>query len=408
MTVRRVLVIGAGAAGASAAIAASRAGAEVTIADGGPASSALMSGAVDLLPWERADSLSAALPEGALWREALEAFRLWCVSDSRTLLASTAGCLRSSRGRDRALLDLEPLRGGRVAVPRTGRTSFDAALLVRGWNADPLANSLGLRFHLIDCEGLLSPGELALSDTDLARGFDELERVRAAAALLREAAAGFAAVLLGPWLGVETDAAAALGRAIGMPVGETLSMLSGPAGARFERRRDLVLASLGARRIEGAVASLERPRAWRARLQDGAVVEADAVVVAVGGMIGGGITLAPAESEESDEFPAAPRPPFVLSVQCDDLHMRTGAVRVEVPGSLQGPNLEEYAWPVVPEQRAVFERVGIAHDALRAVDSTGRAVCGCFVAGAAAADLPHTVLAAIDSGARAGALASSG
>lgn len=409
MSARRVLVIGAGAAGVAAALAAIRSGAETTIVDGGAAASAFMSGAVDLLPWERADALSAPLPDGKLWRAVLESFGLWKMSGSSALLASTAGALRTARGRDRALLDLETLRNASIAVPRVERPSFDADLLARGWNADPRAKSRGLRFEAVECEGLLTASELTAPEADVARALDEPERLRLAAACLGKAAAGFAAVLVGPWLGVDTDAAAALQDAIGIPVGETLSMLSCSAGARFERARERVLSEAGAKRVELAVDSLGRDRVWLAALTDGSSIEADAVVVAIGGMISGGVALAPAESEESDEFPAIARDPFRLSLTCDELCLRAGAARVEPPGSMQGPNLEDYGWPAVPEQLAVFERVGIQHDdALHAVDTEGAPIPGCFVAGAAAADLAHTLIAAIDSGARAGSLAAAG
>ncbi|HQP38051.1 MAG TPA: hypothetical protein PLI95_22865, partial [Polyangiaceae bacterium] len=303
MRSRTVLVIGAGVAGSAAAVAASTAGASVTVVAAVPGASALMSGAADLLPWELPHAMTAPLPDTCPWRGLLDDFDLWRVGDTPVRLASLAGVLRPARGRDRALLDLAPLRSARIAVPRVARPSFDADLLARGWNADPLAVEAGLRFEAVDVRGLLLDAELHAPDTTIARAFDDNQRVQLAAASLAGTIDGFAAVLLGSWLGIETDAASSLGRALDRAVGEPLSALAGSAGARFESASARMLAARGITRVDGTVASLRRERRWRAELEHGSAVEADAIVIATGGMISGGIVFAPSGARESGEFP---------------------------------------------------------------------------------------------------------
>ncbi len=403
MSPRNVLVIGAGVAGTAAAVAASTAGASVTVVAAAPGASSLMSGAADLLRWELAHSMSAPLPDTCPWRGLLDDLDLWRVGDMPVRLASLAGVLRPARGRDRALLDLAPLRSARIAVPRIARPSFDADLLAHAWNADPLAVESGLRFEAVDVPGLLLDAELHAPDTAIARAFDDDHRVQLAAASLAGTIDGFAAVLVGPWLGIETDAASSLGEALHRTVGEPLSALAGAAGARFESASARMLAARGITRVDGTVASLRRERRWRAELEHGSAVEADAIVIATGGMISGGIVFAPSGARESGEFPGPPTRAFRTSFACDELCLRTGSTAVEAPGSLHGPNLEDLRWPVVAEERAVFERVGIGCDAgLRAVDETGAPIAGCMVAGTAVAEAHHTVIASLVSGWRAG------
>lgn len=403
MSPRAVLVIGVGVAGTAAAVAASKAGASVTVVAAVPGASSLMSGAADLLPWELPHAMTAPLPDTCPWRGLLDDLDLWRVGDTPARLASLAGILRPARGRDRALLDLAPLRSARIAVPRVARPSFNADLLVRGWNADPLAEESGLRFEAVDVPGLLLDAELHAPDTIVARAFDDSRRVQLAAASLAGTLDGFVAVLLGPWLGIETDAASTLGRALDRAVGEPLSALAGSAGARFESASARLIAAHGLTRVEDTVAALRRGPRWRAELEHGSAVEADAVVVATGGMISGGIEFAPSGARESDEFPEPPTRAFRTSFACDELCLRIGGAAVEAPGSLHGPNLEDLRWPGVAEERAVFERVGIRCDAsLCAVDETGAPITGCMVAGTAVAEAHHTVIASLISGWRAG------
>lgn len=409
MSPRTVLVIGAGVAGTAAAVAASTAGSSVTVVATVPGASALMSGAADLLPWELPHAMTAPLPDTCPWRGLLDDLDLWRVGDAPVRLASLAGLLRPARGRDRALLDLAPLRSARIAVPRVARPSFDADLLARGWNADPLAVEAGLRFEAVDVPGLLLDAELHAPDTTVARAFDDHQRVQLAAASLAGAIDGFAAVLLGSWLGIETDAASSLGRALDRAAGEPLSALAGSAGARFESASARMLAAHGLTRVEGTVAALRREPRWRAELEHGSAIEADAIVIATGGLISGGIEFAPSGARESDEFPEPPTRPFRTSFACDELCLAIGAAPVEAPGSLHGLNPEDLRWPAVAEERAVFERVGLRCDAsLRAVDETGSPIAGCMVAGTAVAEAHHTVIASLVSGWRAGEQAAKG
>src|SRR5208282_133147 len=101
------------------------------------------------------------------------------------------------------------------------------------------------------------------------------------------------AVLLPPSLGVERARATALGDLVGLPCGEALGAPGGPAGLRFERARDRALAAAGVVRVEGRAVRVSPAEArWIVWSGDGSL-EADAVVLAVGGLIGGGIAYDP-------------------------------------------------------------------------------------------------------------------
>jgi glycerol-3-phosphate dehydrogenase subunit B len=399
MSARRVIVLGAGVAGTAAAFAASEAGAEVVLLSAGAGSSSLMSGAADYLPWEQDDTRIAPQPLAPELHALLDAMQLWSVAEDRKVVATCAGLLRPARGADRALLNLAELQGQRVAVPRLARGSWDADLLVRGWSASPWALRHGVSFEAVDAGPLLGEAEALASDADLALLTDRPERVAHLAARLREATEGFGAALTGPWLGVTTDAAAMLTEAVGKPVGETLSALSGAAGARFEAASERVLDAL--QRVSGHARALERDGAgWLVR-HDGGELRAQSVVVASGGMVGAGLRFTPSEAEEAGEWPGAGREPFALSFTAPLWLAIDGRVLAS-PGSLHGPNLEDCGWPDTARQRALFERVGVHHHQGRALERDGTAIVGVLVAGSAASGAAHTVLASAEAGLRAG------
>ncbi len=400
---RHVIVIGAGVAGVAAAFAAQRANARVTIVSSRPGASCLMSGAIDDEPWETA----RYQPTGSALQDVqsfIEALGLWQATPQPALLASMSGVLRCARGRDRALLDLCALRGARIAVPAVQRAGWDARLLAGMWSADRHALEQQLAFEPVEAV-LFAPDLRAVSDPDLARQLDDPAALQRVAEALRGAVDGFDAVLTGPWLGVATDAVDRLSAAVGKRVGETVSSLPSTAGSRFELASGQLLARIGVAAIDACAGDVTLgPGGFVVDAEGCEPMRADGVVLAGGGLIGGGVIMTTSESESARELPECASHAFSLSVRIA-AGISARAVRLEPVGSLQGPNLEDFSWPEIPEQRALIETVGVARRGVEVCDSANAVVKRLFVAGAMACDAPHTVLAAARMGLRAGAAA---
>lgn len=406
---RTVVVIGAGVAGLAAAWNARGRGAQVVVVSSGAGASALASGAVDDLPWEQraraardlglpADAPAAALP-GPL-AELIGALGAWEVPAPRCcLLATMAGRIRIARGRDRALLDLNRLGRGRVLLPRAARPGWDADALAAALGDEPSARARGLRFEAVDAPALRFDDERRISDADLAARHDDPARIAWLAAGLRRAVggAGAAGVLLGPWLGARAGRAEALSEAAGLPAGEALSGAGSPAGLRFEAARDALLGAIGAEVIRRRARSITPEKA--ARLAVGvegleAPLVADAVVLATGGVAGGGILYTPAEHAAGEDLPPGGRVPFALSLIAQ-VALGDGRRPLEAVSSMFGPELDLAAWPSAGRP-GLLEAVGVHCAGVRA----GR---GIFAAGDAIAGRPRTALEAAATGLRAGA-----
>ncbi len=411
MMQRHVVVLGSGAAGTAAALAASKAGARVTVVRGGVGATGLTSGAVGgLAPPERRDLVS---DEARAAADTLDIYALGACT-----LATSAGTLRAAAGRDRGLCDLSASQGA-VLVARVAHPA---------WDADALAASYGeldkTRGYVAGDVGLvIHASERAMTHTELAALHDDDARLRTAADRIRAALAEggpFGAVLLPPWLGVSAPRAAALSKLVGAPCGEVLAAFDGPCGARFERARNRCLGSFEivqgrARRVVGHTIEMggsapqapEKLRleslhyAPRFSIEIGTTkLEADAIVLATGGLLGGGIAYTP-----GDVAPA--RAAFALTY---DAPVTLGHDRRPLlqPGSIFGIQPEALVWP--HEDSPLSERVGVLareghapserHEGLRAGD-------GIYAAGDALADAPRTLLAAFASGTAAGRAAAS-
>ena len=414
----RVAVVGAGVAGLAAAWAARRAGAEVTVVAAGTGASALGGGAVDDRPWERALRAAAALGAIEPMRE-LEAdvvalsreLGLWELpgaSSPQPHLGTLGGRLRPARGHDRALLDLAFLEGARVLLPRADRPGWDADLLARALAAAPFARARGLTFAPVAAPVLRFADEHRIPDGDLAARHDEparlawlAERLAALAAAETRRGAAVHAVLLGPWLGAAAPRAAELSARAGVRAGEALAGAGSPAGLRFEAARDGLLGAIGCRVVReragrvldsgaGLRVELARPSEGGRRAESFA---ADAVVLAIGGLAGGGVIYDPPEHGRGAELPARAGVPFALSLEAP-VSLATDDHTVDVVSSLFGPDLDVTAWPS-GDRDGDLESVGIRCRGVRAGD-------GVFAAGEAIAGRPRTLLEAVASGVRAG------
>jgi glycerol-3-phosphate dehydrogenase subunit B len=382
-----VVVVGAGVAGTAAALAASQAGARVVLVDGGTGASTLSTGAIDAVPW----TTGTTSPVSAVVRSMLETLGAYLLPEAGARVATTAGIVRPARGHDAAILDVAPLSGRRVGVVSCERPGWDAVGLARAW---------GTGFVALDATVLRHVDERVLPAADYAARHDDEARLAWLSERLRDALArtgdGIAALLLPPSLGLERPRAQALSRLVGIACGEAIGLPGGPSGLRFERARDRAVAAAGLEVVRARARRVEpHEDRWRVALEEGAdPIDAAAVVLAAGGLVGGGLEYAPAEAGLATVFPAASRPPFRLGL---DAPVTLGAHGrpLDSPGSLFGIAPESLAWPFTSD--ALMDRVGVLAD-----EHPGDAL---YAAGEIVADAPRTWLNALESGARAGAAA---
>lgn len=275
----KVAVLGAGAAGVAAAWRAARLGAAVTQFHDRAGATTLSPGALDL------GSAGAPSTEAT---ELIASLGVWQLAPG-TRLATQAGVLRSAAGRDRALLDLTPLAGRRVAVLHPGREDWDGELLAAAWSRSEWALQSRTRFSARPLE-LLTRAERGANAYDLALALDA--RAAELGEQLAAAGDGVDAWLTGPWLGTRVVTCERIARAAGVPVGEALCTRAGVAGERFRAASVELLGGLGVELRRARACDLQRGSASvRLTFDGGDSAEFDAVIVAVGGVLSGGIVI---------------------------------------------------------------------------------------------------------------------
>jgi hypothetical protein len=242
--------------------------------------------------------------------------------------------------------------------------------------------------------------ERALSDAEFAGRHDDDARLGWLAERLREGIARSGhmptALLLPPSLGATRSRAGDLSRLVGVPCGEAMGLPGGPCGLRFEAARDDAFSREGVTVIRGRVRSVSREGAlWRVEV-DGQSMVASAVVMAAGGLLGGGLEYQPSEALEAAALPPRATPPFACTIS-GPLPVGAHGRPLELPGSLFGVPPEDLAWPLARDP--LMERAGVL------CDDDGRIERGLYAAGEIAADLPRTWLHALSTGRRAGAAA---
>lgn len=386
---RLVLVVGGGVAATAAAVAAASAGATVTMLDGGTGASTLSTGAVDLIPWQEADAARTGL--GAETRSVLQLLGGYVLDEPGTSIVTTAGVVRPARGRDAALMNVAHLGDQRIGVVRCRRP---------GWDADALSLAWGPAFEPLDAVILRHGGEDVLPDADLAARHDDSARLEWLAKRIREAMAAtggrWGGVIVPPLLGVQRPRAQELSERVGVRCGEAAGLPGGAPGLRFLSARDRALAACGARHVRVRVSSVRRSTtAWRAVAEPGPSYDGGAVVLAIGGFIGGGLEFAPAEASLATALPPSARRPMRLTVDASVILGAYGKP-LEVSRSLFGPAPEAIARPFARDP--LLDRTGILADGDGSVPSSP----GLFAAGDVLADAPRTWLTALASGARAG------
>lgn len=374
----KVLVVGAGFAGLAAAFAARRAGAAVELVSAGAGATALYAGAIDgRLPADAADPSS---PLGALGGA------LGLRFSGQTQLATREGVVRASAGADAALLDLAPLAGKRIAVVDVARDDWDAPLLAKAFAASEWARRTGTRFERTRLDLLEKSHQRRTSSFDFAVSFERAERPAWLAEVLK-AHAGPDAWLFGPWLGLRRSLSSELSASAGVPVGEVTSPPGGVAGARFEARRDALLAMLG---VEVVTQTVVRVTAdgdgVSMMLADGSKLRGSALVVASGGFVSGAIGLRGALSGAE---PAG----FELAI--------AGLPPVQVRGERGRPVSSLFGVDLATRGRGLLESVGLAVAAGGAVVGAPRVFAAGDVLGPAPPSAAHALLSGLQAGAAA-------
>lgn len=408
----RVAIVGGGVAGVAAAWAARGRGLRVTLYHSTAGASELGSGAADLTPWSEVtvtgatatgatvmgatatgDTATGDTATGELREEErrfLEALDHWRFEPA--LVATASGVIRPCAAHDAALLPLHSLAGSTIAVAALDRDDWDADLLARALTASRWAERTGTQFRAEPLALLEAGHERRITVTDFAALHDVPERRARLIEALRawqRRQSGYAALLCGPWLGIEPETLGEVRSAVDLPVGECTSPPGGPSGARFARARDRLLGALGIEvRQERVLAirpgesslSVESERGDGLATGVGRETEAfDRVILCIGGLVSGGLEFAP-EQGTGAAFRLNLEAPVSFSVSGEPLEHVSSAHGFD-PTTLRG------RW---------IERAGILADAKGRTGATGLVAAGDVIAGR-----PRTVLEALRSGLRA-------
>ena len=289
----RLIVVGAGLAGLSACAQALMEKWNVTLIDGGAGASAMMSGAADLYPWKRQESvvhreegrLSQRLESAEMFLRSLKTFR-----PGTNHVITGASLIRPTRAVGRGVLGLKEFAGKLIGIADVRRSDFRAAQISSDLSSQPWATATGTRFQSVQVRNVFSEHELDYPQAHFARLLDKERRPRFAAQLvkIKEETPEIAALVVGPWLGERGADEDWI-----LPVGETLSPPDGSFGVRFELDRAAWISRNEVEFISGEVNQVRRAGSEISvvsKSKDGMVQEffCDAVVVATGGLIGGG------------------------------------------------------------------------------------------------------------------------
>jgi glycerol-3-phosphate dehydrogenase subunit B len=315
-----VLVIGGGYAGFAAAWSANAAGASTAILESGGGASLLSLGALDWYDWHDADATGSAslLADERAVRSLLTVFPGFehaKTSEALALLATVSGETRPTRVAHRALLNLRALPiGSRVAIPSA--PGIYAEPLARALNESTIAREQQLLFSVIRSTLCKHRDEHDVSMLELAKRHDDPARQ---AFLLRELAAiaqsGHHACLLPPLLGTLPDTCPRLQAEAPLMIGELYGFTPSPMSLRYAAALGTALSNLAIPRIRAKVTALGfLGNRIVAETDSGARWSARAIVLATGGILGGGLRYTPAAAGDGREFPFQASAEFSLGL----------------------------------------------------------------------------------------------
>jgi glycerol-3-phosphate dehydrogenase subunit B len=385
------LVIGGGFSGIAAAWALARRGRSVLVVWEGAGASSLYPGALDRVEWGGPPDPRPLSSDAESFLAALGCFAPAGSVGAR--VATSAGVLRPARCRDRALLDLEPLRGRRIDVVDFARPGWDAQALARAWSESAWARQTRTLFRAVPVAPPDASAVQLLPSSELAARFDDPSWVSSLAPALSAAGSGDGPLLLGPWLGLLPPSVELLRERLRRPIGETLSEPGGAAGLRFEAARDACLARAGIEVRTSTVRSVRR-RGDRFEVLASAVEDAaptplgediHEVILAIGGVVGGGIRFLAGAGPEGRSFSLSLEAPVALRLAGREVALQSGALGVDLQRwgleALQevGLAVDEQSLARAPDLYAVgdvvADRPRCALDAIYAGLGAARAVC---------------------------------
>lgn len=372
---RHVLVVGAGLAGLAAAWAAKKMGARVTIVRGRPGASALSSGAWDweIRRWSVDDPGMTSVLD--FLRETRAP-----VLHGDAIVVGSSGVRRSTGGRDVQVLDVGNVE--RVVVPRVA---------VGAWDADAIAESIDAR--AIDATLVKHEDEMRMPLADFAALHDDEARRAWLVDRLRESLAHAPdadAVLLPPMLGVDEKTIEHVRAAISIAVGESLCDPGGPRALRFVRWRDAALRALEVEVVDGDVA---RVAATSATFSDGRSLSCDAIVLAIGGLVAGGLSLASLDDRQVARVG--------VDIDAPEITVFSHGEPLDPPASLFGHEGHR----LILGASSLLDRAGVPIERSRVCDRRGRALSWLFAAGDVVADAPRSAMNALTTGIAAGSAA---
>jgi anaerobic glycerol-3-phosphate dehydrogenase len=385
------LVVGGGFAGLAAAWALSTRGRQVVLTWDGPGASSLYSGALDRSEWGGPPDPRPLSRDAEAFVAALGCWAPPPVVSAR--LATSAGVLRPARCHDRALLDLEPQRGRRISVVDFGRPGWDAEGLARAWSGSAWARGTRTEFRALPVQAPDPEALRWLPPSDLAERCDDPTWSSALAEQLQPAGDGESPLLLGPWLGLRPQSIARLRELVRRPIGETLSDPGGAAGFRFELARDAWLEGSSVRVLRGEVHSVRRSESgfevwgsWPSGSESKPIpVNVSEVILALGGVVGGGIRFLSGPGPSGRSFSLSVDTPLGLRLSGREVTLQSGALGADLQllglAALEavGLSVDEQQLAQAPDLYAVgdvvADRPRCALEAIYAGIAAARAVC---------------------------------
>ena len=251
----KLIIVGSGMAGAAAAVAATKAGADVTLLTAGFGGTAASCGSF----LARGDDAVHPIPETykAVFETLLPG---WLVLDEPRMAVNVFGTLTPmsvlAPWNQAAVIDTSATKPRTVAVAGLHEDArFWANFAVR--NLEPSLRETAYSFKAVTLPPLDIPGDTPVT---IAAALDDDIHFEALANALQKAVADTGAdiLLLPPVLGMQpAGLAQRLSERLKVQVGEMWAPW-GAAGVRFTRHLDAVLAQAGVQRIEGRATGLDR------------------------------------------------------------------------------------------------------------------------------------------------------
>lgn len=410
-----ILIVGSGFASVGAAYSAYERGIKTTLVVGRSGASALGCGVYDY-------TNSLTQRERLLLESQVQhAFKQIDVPIhlGERWVVSSIGTLRCSHAQDEQILSFETIEQGAqtpILIP-------DCPL--HYWCAHSLAQSLQESFHsygipippihTLPISLIQSHTEAQYSFADLASLHDSTDRCSWLIEQLRQmrvlAQTPSATLLLPPILGVHPSTIQRIRASLGPNIGETLCEPGGPSALRYAHWMRKAFQTMKINCIDGQVTSLSDFKAFIEPKHQ--PLSFDRVILATGGILGGGITFRSSEHEQAQEIPMHAQQSIHLGlrIECrqptllshDDIAFAIDGSIVEATGSLFGG--DPHSWLNQPMPNLM--RVGVCVDeTYRVLTRLNQPIDWLFAAGDLVTAQPHTALSAFVSGLRAGQHAS--